>query len=163
MAKIQANFVLEILGRPAEHIKSAITELVTKIGTEKGVKIIDKAIQEPIAVKDVKDLFTTFAELTLELDSLQNYLGILFAYMPSHTELIYPEKLTFVNTEVNDLANKLISRLHEYDAITKKALIERDILLKKLNENIQPSPLVNAEAKPKKSKKPKKKKLKNIL
>ncbi len=161
MAKIQANFVLEILGRPAEHIKSAITELVTKIGTEKGVKIIDKAIQEPIAVKDVKDLFTTFAELTLELDSLQNYLGILFAYMPSHTELIYPEKLTFVNTEVNDLANKLISRLHEYDAITKKALIERDILLKKMNENIQSSPLVNAEAKPKKPKKLKKKKLKH--
>ena len=155
MAKIQANFIFEVLGRPAEHIKLAIEGIAEKIGTEKGVKIIDKTIQEPIAVKDVKDLFTTFAELTLELDSLQNYLGILFAYMPAHTELIYPEKLTFVNTEVNDLANKLISRLHEYDAITKKALIERDILIKKLNE----IPL--AEAKPKKPKKPKKKKLKD--
>lgn len=170
MVKVQASIVLEILGRPAEHIKSALDGLMEKLGSEKGVKIIDKIAHEPILAQDSKDLFTTFAEITLELDSLTHYLGILFAYMPAHTELIYPEKINFTNSEVNELANKLIMRLHEYDALTKKALVERDIIIKKLQEiaphlfqteqNIQQTaqaPKTSSFKEEKKSKKPKKK------
>src|SRR3989344_5327945 len=118
--EIKADLVLEILGRPAEHIKNALISLVEKLGTEKGVKINDKKIHEPTQIKEANDLYTTFAEVSVELDSLENYFGIIFAYMPSHIEIISPSEFTLSNAHFNELGNKLIARLHEYDAIAKK-------------------------------------------
>ena len=134
MGKLQAQIILEILGRPPENVKNALNQLVEKLDSEKGIKILNKKIHEPKPIEQVKDLYTAFADITLELDSIDNYFGILFAYMPSHVELIEPDKLEVSNFELSELANKLTQRLHSYDAITKKMITERDILLKKLQE-----------------------------
>ncbi len=134
MEKIQASLIIEILGRPPEHVKESLATLVTKLGSEKGVKILNKQIHPPVPVKDSKDLFTTFAEIDLELDTLANYFGVLFAYMPSHIEITSPEKLAISNIDLNELANVLVQRLHNYDAIAKQIITERDILLNKLKE-----------------------------
>ena len=134
MEKLQVQLILEILGRPKEHLKTALETLINKIDSEKGVKIIDKTIHEPVPVKDTQDLFTSFAELTAELDSIGNYFGILFAYMPSNIELINPERIELDNAELNALANQLVRRLHNYDAITKKMIADREVLLRKLAE-----------------------------
>lgn len=134
MEDLLVNIVIEILGRPKEHIKEALQSLVLRLGEEKGIKILDKTIHEPIPVKDTKDLFTTFAEVSLSLDSITNYFGVLFGYMPSHIELVNPEKLSLTNFDLNELGNKLVQRLHDYDAITKNVLVEKDMLLKKLQE-----------------------------
>ncbi|MEK6855235.1 MAG: hypothetical protein AABX73_03355 [Nanoarchaeota archaeon] len=134
MEKLSVVLVIEILGRPPEHVKEGLDILIERLGSEKGVKLLNKNCHEPVQIQDSKDLFTAFAEIELELDSLENYFGILFAYMPSHIEIIHPEKIALANTELNTLGNLLVQRLHDYDAITKKALIEKDVLLKKLQE-----------------------------
>ena len=134
MENLQVNIVIEILGRPKDHVKEALQSLVLRLGAEKGIKILDKNIHEPIPVKDAKDLFTTFAEVSLALDSITNYFGVLFGYMPSHVELVNPEKISLTNIDLNDLGNKLVQRLHDYDAITKNVLVEKDMLVKKLQE-----------------------------
>jgi hypothetical protein len=134
MDKLQAHIVLEILGKPSNYVKDALNSLIIKLGSENGIQIINKNLHEPIPAQDSKDIFTTFAEIELELDSLNNYFGILFAYMPSHIELIHPEKTPLTNFELNEIGNKIVSRLHEYDAITKKALAEREFALQKLKE-----------------------------
>lgn len=131
---LQVTMVFEILGRPADHVKESLTSLVLKLGTEQGVKVVEKTIHDPILVENQKDLFTSFAEVTLDLESLNNYFGVMFAYMPANVELIHPEKITLANIDLNELGNKLVSRLHEYDAITKKALFEMDFFKKKLYE-----------------------------
>ena len=134
MEKLQANIILEILGKPKENVSSALQTLVTKLGNEPGVKIIDQVIHPVVKVKDSKELFTSFAEITLELESLDNYFGILFAYMPSNIELVSPERITLKNDELNVLANKLAARLHDYDAIAKRMIAERNILISKMQE-----------------------------
>jgi len=134
MDKIQAALILEILGKPADHVKNALVGLVDKLEGEKGVKILDKQIHEPAPVQESKEIFTTFAEVSVEFDSLVNCFGILFAYMPSHIEIISPTSFTLSNTDFNDLSNKLLARLHDYDAITKKFVYERNFLLGKLHE-----------------------------
>ncbi|MFH1290901.1 MAG: hypothetical protein ABIH92_05875 [Nanoarchaeota archaeon] len=134
MGKIHASLIIEILGRPVEHVKEALNTLVVKLSSEKGVKVINKTYHDPTQVEDTKDLFTAFAEVDVELDSLENYFGILFAYMPSHIEITHPEKITLTNANLADIANVLVQRLHNYDAITKKMIAERNILLKKLKE-----------------------------
>lgn len=134
MEKIHVSLIIEILGRPAENVKEAIQTIVTRIGSEKGVKVINKQFHEPNLIEKSNDLFTTFVELELELDELSNYFGIIFAYMPSHIEIINPEKITLQNVDLNVIGNALVQRLHNYDAITKGVINERNIILEKLKE-----------------------------
>lgn len=134
MEKIQARVILEILGRPPEHITSSLGALIDRMAKEQGVKILDKKMHEPIEVKDSKDLYTTFAEILAELDSFEIFIGIMFAYMPANIEIISPEKVVFTNTSFNFLSGRLLTRLHEYDAIAKKMIMDRDFLVNKLKE-----------------------------
>src|SRR3989344_5482174 len=123
MEKIQAVMILEILGKPADHVKNSLTELVGKLGEEQGIKVLNKEIHEPLPVKDSADLFTTFAEVEVEFETIEKYLAVLFAYMPSNVEIIHPEKFQLTSAYLNELGNKVIQRMHNYDAITKKILI----------------------------------------
>jgi len=133
MEKIQAQLILEILGRPSEHIKEALNTLVVRMGSEKTIQILEKNYHEPKQIEG-KDLYTAFADLTIEMNSLADYFAILLTYMPSHIEIIHPEKLSLSNHNLNELGNSLIKRLHDYDAITKKMMIEKDMLTQKLKE-----------------------------
>jgi len=134
MKKLRVQIVLEILGRPAENVKEALNTLVVRLGSEPGVNIISKNYHDPISVEGAKDLYTAFAEVSLELDTIDNYFGIMFAYMPSNIELINPEEIILSNQDLNQLSGKLMQRLHDYDAITKKMIYERDIVVNKLKE-----------------------------
>ncbi len=133
MPDIQAQFIIEILGRPAEHIKQALQKLLENLNTEKGVSVLEKTIHEPRQIEG-KDIYTAFADITLEVDKPSNLLYLVFAYMPSHIEIIAPEATTLAKADFSELANGITSRLHQYDAIAKKMLAEREILLKKLQE-----------------------------
>jgi hypothetical protein len=130
--KIQANMILEIMGRPPEHLKEALNTLVVKLGSEKGVEILTKNYHEPKKIEDSEDLFTAFAELLIEFDELGNFFGVIFAYMPAHIEIIKPESIKLANSDLNDTGNTLIQRLHSYDAIAKKMIHEREFLLNQL-------------------------------
>ena len=134
MEKLQAQIIIEILGRPPEHVEEALNTLISRMASEKGVKVLEKVIHKPVLVKDQKNLYTAFAEITLELDAITNLLGIAFAYLPSNIELIYPERIDFGNADLSSILNRLTQRLHSYDAITKKALADKEILLRRLAE-----------------------------
>lgn len=134
MDKIKADLIFEILGRPAEHIRTALSAVIDKLGMEKGVKVNDKKIHEPTEVKESKDLYTTFAEVSIEFDAIENLFGILFAYMPAHVEIISPANFEITNLNLNELSNTILMRLHNYDAIAKKLIYEKDFLVNKLRE-----------------------------
>ena len=140
MEKIQANLVIEILGRPKEHLIQALATLVGRLETENGIKVINQTQHEPIKVPNSQNLFTTFAEIEAEFDKIETYLQVLFAYMPSHSEIIKPEKIPIANTDLNELGNALVSRLHSYDAITKNALMQNNILKGKIQEYMKDNP-----------------------
>jgi hypothetical protein len=174
MDKFDVNVIIEILGRPPENITQALQNLAAKIAGEKGIKIKSKTIHDPIPAEGTKDLFTSFMELSLEMDSLQTYLTFVFSYMPSNIELVKPSSLALSNTDLNEVANNITRRLHHYDAIAKQMLAEKDILIKQLyqhaphlfkrqeNQPQQTQPQTSAKktskAKPKKSTKSKKSK-----
>lgn len=159
--------ILEILGRPKENIISAMHEIVSRLGTEKGVAVKEKTVHDAVQVKDAENLFTTFAELTVEFDSLLDYFAVMFTYMPSNIAIIYPEKLTIKNEDLTFIGNKVIQRLHEYDAIVKNTVMEKDIISRKLQEvapylfKQAPQPAVQEKTKKVKSKKSKAKKKKS--
>lgn len=132
MEKMKVHIMVEILGRPPQNVKEALQNISTRIGAEKGVKVLSKEIHEPIEVPDAKDLYTSFVDMDLEIDDLQAYLNILFTYMPSNIEFISPESIELKNTFMNELSHAISQRLHHYDAIAKQMLNEKEIILKQL-------------------------------
>lgn len=131
---IRALIVIEILGRPAEYIIESMEDIVNKIGGEKGARIITKKIHEAKAVEKADNLFTTFAEIELETESIETLFRIIFAYNPSHIDIISPEQLVLKNTNLNLIANEIIRKLHQYDEVAKILSMERNILASKLRQ-----------------------------
>lgn len=134
MEPLQVHFIIEILGRPADNVTQALNLITEKLKTEEGVSVMSVTVHEPKLAKDSKDLYTSFAEIDLEVKSMHVLLGLLFSYMPANIEISYPEQITLSNQDLNNFANQLMHRLHQYDAITKKALLEKDFLTRKLYE-----------------------------
>ena len=135
MDPIQIQIVMEVLGRPVSNVQQALASVVTKLASEKGVKVLERKFHEAAKVPNAEDLYTSFVEVTLEIDSLDRYFAVLFSYMPSHVELIYPERITLDNAALNQFANQLMQRLHNYDAVVKNVMMERDVLLRRIEKD----------------------------
>ena len=134
--KIRAMFIFEILGRPAEHIKETLSQLVDKLGEFPGIKIDKKKVHEakPVEQEGVKDLFTTFAEVEILGDNIDAITNIVFNAMPSHVEIIEPDELTIKNFDLSNFLSSLTVKLHRYDEIAKTITLERNFLVGKLKE-----------------------------
>jgi len=117
--KITVVMIIEVLGRPKEHLIETLEDLSMKINSEAGVKITNKKINEPILIEGQKDLFTGFVELELDVQSPKIIAGLLFKYMPSHIEVIEPENFVFKNSEFNELFNEITRRLHRYEELVR--------------------------------------------
>ena len=143
--KILSRMIIEIMGRPPEHIKEALNTLVVRMVSEKGVKIKDKNYHKPKKIKDADNLYTAFAELEIEFDDLISFFRIILGYLPSHVEIIYPEKFKMSGYEINELSNYIIEKLHKYDALAKRLLAERNILMNQIKGKGQTPAVKNFE------------------
>ena len=132
MATIKAKFIIEILGRPVEHIEKTLAELTDKIGTEKGVSLLHKEINKAKKVEKADNLWTAFADIDLSFESLPIFMNIVMNYMPAHVEVYEPEMFKMNAFEMNEFANFIVSKLHNYDALAKRMMGEREILISKL-------------------------------
>ena len=132
--KIKALLILEIIGRPPEHVIATLNEIIGKINAEKGVTISNKKIKEPVLVKDQKDLYITFAEIEVELKEILYLPILIFKYMPSNIEIFEPEAITLNTAGWNDIFNEFTRRLHEYDEIARVLDFQNKELQEKLKE-----------------------------
>ena len=161
--KISVIVILEMLGRPAEHVQETMEEITENLGKEQGITMINKKIQEAKKIEG-QELFSLFSEIELELESMQELLVLIFKYMPSHIDIITPENLKVKNSDLNLFSNELIRKLHQYDEIAKTLSIERNVLreqIEKLGEtpiNIFEKKTEEKPTKKKVKKKPSKKK-----
>jgi len=154
--KIEAILILEIIGKPAPYLVEMLEKLIKSMGEEKGVSVKNKKINEPILIKDQKDLYTTYAEIEVTTEGIMNLVILMFKYMPAHVEVISPEQIALKNNEWSDILSEITRRLHGYDEVARILQNERVILEKKLRELIQEKnkkePEKTAKEKQKKSK-----------
>lgn len=136
MTKIRTMFVFEIMGRPAEHIKSTLNQFIDQLGTLPTIKIESRKVYEPKAVeiKDVENLFSTFAEVELTADNLDTLFDIVLNMLPSHIEVIEPSELRMQNFDLSNTLSKLTMKIHKYDEIAKASLMKEKMFEQKLNE-----------------------------
>jgi hypothetical protein len=130
--KVNAVFILEVIGHPPEYLTETLNDLIKKVREEKGVKVKDSKVNEPVLMKDQKDFYTSFAEIEIEAESILNIAIMMFKYMPAHIEILSPQNISLTNSDWDDILNELTRRLHGYEEITRLIQTEKSILEKKL-------------------------------
>lgn len=125
---INAIMIIEIMGRPPEHLIEALDEIASKISEEKGVTIINKTVNEPVLLKDQTDFYSTYMELEVEVEEPINLTILMFKYMPAHVEVLSPEKMILTNNTFGDLLNEVARRLHGYEEVARVIQAEKKIL-----------------------------------
>lgn len=140
---LKAVFILEILGKPAEHVKKILGDIVERLGKEKNVKIFNKNIAEPKAVEKEEGFFTSFAEIEFETN-LHTLMLLIYGYMPSHVEVTEPEELKIKNSYLTSFFSELTMKLHQYDEIAKTILLERQTIMKQVQEGKIKIPVMKA-------------------
>ena len=132
---IKAIFILEIVGRPKEHLVKTLDGLIESINKEKGIKVIEKKINEPVELKNNKDFYTTFAEVEVEVEEILQIALLMFKYMPANIEIIEPELIALSNNKLNDIFNELTRRLHAYDEVARVLQMQTAKLQRDLKEH----------------------------
>jgi len=131
---INAILVIEILGKPPEHLKEALEGLISQIGNEPGVEVLSKNIAEPTELPKNSGMFTTYGEIEVEVKDPLTLSVLMFKYMPAHIDIISPENFIMTNKDYNEILNELTRRLHGYDHLARVIQSEKLILEKKLRE-----------------------------
>lgn len=131
---IHANIIIELLGKPADYLEKVINGAVDKLSGEKGLELLGKKIHPVKLVEKSKNAYTIFAEAEVLVSGMPKLIEIIFDYMPASIEIVEPQNIKFKLEDANALLNDLTMRLHQYDAISKKLRLERQLLVKKLEE-----------------------------
>jgi len=132
--KILSRIILEVIGKPPEHLIETLKTLIKEMSEEKGITIKEDKIYEPQLIKDQKELHTTFAEIEIETVGMLPIIIVLFKYMPSHVEIISPEHISLDNHSWNEALNETTRRLHGYDEVARVIQNENAILEKRLKD-----------------------------
>lgn len=152
--KIQAIITFEMMGRPPEHLVDTMKQLVDVVGQEKGIKVLKSKVHDAKKIENRDkdgvlitkgELYSTFAEVEVEVEEIMGLLWIEFKYLPSHIEIIEPEEFKLSNIDLGAILSEIAARLHHYDSIAKSALMNNQMLGKKLQEILAKHPEIAKE------------------
>lgn len=122
---IKAKIVIEILGTPKEHVEKTMNLIIEKLKKEKDVKLLKETTYK---AEKVKELWSTFSDLEIEVKDMQKLIGVCFDYMPSSVEIMDPLKMSLETKYIEEMFNDLLAKLHKVDMVLKNALAENKFL-----------------------------------
>jgi len=135
-AHIRCRTIIEVLGKPKEHVENALKEYIEHIKQDSELVILNEEYSE---IKEQGKLWSKFVELELVIKGTGKLIGFCFEYMPSSLEVLKPEHLIMTNPELSNFLNDLQARLHSVDMVVKQMKAENDLLRANLNALIQNS------------------------
>ena len=151
--KIRALFIYEILGKPPEHIRITLEQLIDRIGENRGINVISRKVHKPHPLNEEKkknikieqEIYSTFAEVELIIDNLSLLFAVVLNTLPSNIEILEPGELRLKNFDLSSVLSELAIKLHKYDEVAKALIFEKNYLTKKINELEKTSPNINIE------------------
>lgn len=145
-AKIRCRTIIEVLGKPREHVEKTIRGYVQKIKEDTDFVILAEHFSEPADSED--GFVSVFVELELVSKGIIPLIGFCFEYMPSSIEIEKPDEMLLPTHIVNSLFNDLQARLHQVDMIVKKQANENTFLRRNLRHSIRNLVSVTLAVKP---------------
>ena len=119
--------IIEVLGRPKEHIEKSLNEYLENLKQNKNYKVINEEIAE-IKKQEGQELWVVFAELEVKTSQVDYLISFCFDYMPSVIEILEPKKLSISDLEISQFLNDLQGKLHHVDMVAKQVKLENDHL-----------------------------------
>ena len=119
--------VIEVLGKPKEHVESSLQGYVQKLKEDSRYSIIEEEFAE-VKKQEEQELWITFAELEIKTEKAEHILSFCYDYMPSLIEIIEPEEITLRDVDLSSFLNDLQARLHHVDMVAKQVKSENDML-----------------------------------
>ena len=117
--KFRAKTIIEILGKPKEHVEETLKTYVKALEKDVKFKIISSEFADA-EEQEQDELFSAFAELEIETNELEHLFGFCFDYMPASIDIIEPENLTILSHQLNTIVNDLQGKLHTLDMAVKQ-------------------------------------------
>jgi len=130
---IRCRIIIEVLGKPKEHIEKALHEYVKKIKNDENLVVLAEDFSD---AAEQKGLYSIFVELEMIIKGVSNLVGFCFDYMPSSVEIIKPDHLSMTNLDISNIINDLQAKLHNVDMVTKQLRSENDLLKKNLHASL---------------------------
>jgi len=128
---IRCKIIIEILGKPREHVEKTLRKYIDKINNDSDLIILNSNFSEAV---EKEKLWATFSELDMIIKGIPKLIAFCFDYMPSSIEITKPDEFIMKKSTVEDLVNDLQARLHEVDMIIKKQKNENEFLKQNLNK-----------------------------
>lgn len=132
-AHLRCKVIIEVLGKPKEHVEKTISEYVEKIKKDSGFIVLAADFAGAVE-KD--SMWTSFVELDMVIKGLPKLIAFCFDYMPSSVEILKPEEFMLQKSTIEHLVNDLQARLHHVDMIVKKQKNENDFLRHNLQKSV---------------------------
>ena len=124
-AHVRCKTIIEVLGKPKEHVENAIKEYIEHIKQDSELVVLNEDYSE---AKEQGKLWSKFVELDLVIKGTKKLIGFCFEYMPSSIEVLKPEHLIMTSHELSNFLNDLQARLHNVDMAVKQLKAENDFL-----------------------------------
>jgi len=131
---IRFKTIIEVLGKPKEHVEKALNEYLEKIKETEDFAVVKEDVAP---AKEQGNMFSAFVEMEVVVKIVPVLIGFCFDYMPSSIEVLKPEELKIKNTDISNFLNDLQAKLHGIDMIAKKLKNENDFLRRNLNVSLQ--------------------------
>lgn len=131
---IRCRAILEVLGKPKEHVEKTIKILAEKVKENPEISVLNEKYSE--VTPQEKTMFSTFVELEMVIKGITELTGFCFDFMPSSLEIEKPELFTLKNRDISNILNDLQAKLHSVDMVAKTLRAERDFLKRNLNTMI---------------------------
>ena len=137
---LRCKIIIEVLGKPKEHVEKALKRYIEKIDSDSDLIILKKEFAD---AKEKDKLWATFVDMEMVIKGLPKLIAFCFDYMPSSIEILKPDELNMTRSSIADFANDLQARLHDVDMIIKKLKNENEFLKKNMNTVINNSILIS--------------------
>jgi hypothetical protein len=125
--KILFRSVIEVLGKPKEHVGESLKSYIQKLKDHEKYEVVKEDIAE-IKQHEDSDLWAIFAELEVWTEKIEDLTFFCFEFMPSLIDVIEPTQIEFKNGEVSEFINDLQAKLHQVDMVAKHAKSENEML-----------------------------------
>ena len=137
--KILFRVVVEVLGKPKEHVDSTLKGYLQKLKENSRYEVLKEDLAE-LKQHEESELWMAFAELEIKTAGVTEIIDFCFDYMPSLIEIIEPEELQLDSLAASSFLNDMQAKLHGVDMLAKQMKIENQLtnnsLAKLLNNYI---------------------------
>ena len=129
--------ILEVVGYPEAHVNEVRDKVLEKLRAEEGISLLSEHVDPAAKLEGESELFGSFVDVELKIDSLVRMYHFCMDYLPSSIEIVDQKGIFFDLPEFITSLNDLLQRLHQLNVVISNLHRENKRLKKQfgLDEN----------------------------